>query len=337
MKNLLTAIQPTNNLTLGNYLGAIKPFAKEKDKYFSKIFVADLHSMTTRNIPGKDQVAEAKSFSNQIYTVVATYIACGIEPDSCPIFLQSQIPEHSEMNWLLSCYSYVGELSRMHQFKDKSIKQGQSINAGLFTYPVLMAGDILLYETNVVPVGEDQKQHIELARDIAVRINSNYGESTVVLPEAIHPPNGAKIMSLKNPEQKMSKSDLNTDATIFLTDSAESIMKKFKTATTDSLPCVSSESAHSPGIMNLIQIQAAILDKTYGEVLSSYVGKQYGYLKKETGELVVSHLNPISKKIGELLCDKSELDAILKKAKEDVQPTAQKTIRNLKQKMGFLI
>jgi tryptophanyl-tRNA synthetase len=328
MEKMISAIQPTNKLTLGNYLGAIKPFMDNQDKYNSYLFIADLHAITVKQDP--------KLFKSQVLNILATYIAAGVDKRTTTMFLQSQVSEHAELAWILNCHSSFGELGRMHQFKDKSKKQGQSVSVGLYAYPVLMAADILLYNANVVPVGEDQKQHIELTRDIAERMNSQYGEQLFTVPKGITPASGARVMSLQDPTVKMSKSDENLMATVFLDDSNEDIVKKFKRAVTDSGSEVTDEDS-KPGIRNLLEIQAAIRQIPRSEVAAMYVGKQYGTLKVETGELVVSTIAPIRDRTKELLDKPSHLMSNLQAGKAMAQHDASETLERVKKVVGFIL
>lgn len=329
-KSVLTAVQPTNKLTLGNYLGAIKNFQTIKEKYSeTSIFVADLHAITVRQ-------ENPRELAENTLKTIATYLACGIDRKTTSLFVQSHLPQHTELAWILNCHSYMGELSRMHQFREKSVKQGQNIIVGLHDYPVLMAADILLHDTNFVPVGEDQKQHLELTRDIATRMNFLYGEDTFVVPDGIQVENGSKIMSLQNPTKKMSKSDEVAGATVFLDDSDEEIIKKFKRAVTDSGSEVTNDETKL-GIMNLIEIQAAVLNKPVQEVLNSYLGKQYGFLKKDTGEIVVELVAPIREETNNLLKIPKFLRDVVENGVDEVYYKARNTLKRVKERVGFLI
>jgi tryptophanyl-tRNA synthetase len=326
-KILLSAVQPTNQLHLGNYLGAIRNWVLLQSQYECIFFAVDLHSITTRQDP--------KTLKENTYRTIATYIAAGIDPDHSLLFAQSHVPEHAELAWVLTCFSGMGELSRMTQFKDKSAKQEQNIPTGLFVYPALMAADILLYRSNLVPVGEDQKQHLELTRDLAEKINRFFGEQYFVLPDVYNPPIGARIMSLQNPETKMSKSDVDPAASIFLNDSDDEIKKKFKRAVTDSLPHVQ-EKDLSPGVVNLLSIQAALLGKDFKEVHKTYVGRQYGYLKLETADVVIDKLRPLRTKTDSLLSDIPALDVIMRKGAEKARAKASKTLADVYKRLGFI-
>jgi tryptophanyl-tRNA synthetase len=326
-KVMLSAMQPTNLLTLGNYLGALKNWAKLQKDYDCIFFAVDLHSITVRQDP--------KELRDATLRAVATYIAGGIDAESATLFAQSHVSEHAELAWVLSCFAYMGELNRMTQFKDKSAKQGQNIATGLFTYPVLMAADILLYRTNLVPVGEDQKQHLELTRDIAIRMNNVYGQDLFVVPEAYIPPVGARIMSLQDPTSKMSKSDPDASATVFLTDTDDVIRKKVKRAVTDSGSEITYEDA-KPGVKNLLMIQSAITGKGTQELVASYAGKMYGHLKADTAEIIVSAVSPIRAEVDKLLADRSHLEGILRKGAEKARARAYPLLQEVYRRVGFL-
>jgi tryptophanyl-tRNA synthetase len=270
------------------------------------------------------------------YLAIATYIAAGIDPEAATLFVQSHVSEHAELGWILTCFSGMGELSRMTQFKDKSAKQSsEAIPTGIFVYPTLMAADILLYRTHLVPVGEDQKQHLEITRDLAERVNKHVGREVFVVPDIYTPPVGARIMSLQNPESKMSKSDPTPGGVVFLSDSDDEIKKKFKRSVTDSLPAVA-EKDLSPGVTNLLSIQAAITGKAMKDVHAAYVGRQYGYLKVETGDCVIEALRPIRQRTQELLSDLPALDALLKRGADRARERARRTLDDVYQGVGFL-
>ncbi len=336
-KVVLSAVQPTNQIHIGNYLGAIKNWVQYQNDYDCLFFAVDLHSITS----GK--VIDPKELRENTYRAIATYVACGIDPNKSTLFIQSQVPQHAELAWVLTCNSSMGELSRMTQYKDKSQKAGAHIPAGLFTYPVLMASDILLYNTHLVPVGEDQKQHLELTRDIAERMNYNYqlegaktGEKPLfVVPEPMIQKTGARIMSLQDGDVKMSKSDPTAGACVFLNDSDKEIEKKFKRAVTDSGTEVKAEE-QSSGLRNLLQIQACILGEEYNAVLSRYVGKQYGYLKVDTAHIVINAIGPIREKTEEILKDRTELDRILKVGREAARARAEKQLNEVYKRIGFI-
>lgn len=312
---------------LGNYLGAIKNWVTLQDKFDCVFFAVDLHSITVRQDP--------KALRDNTYRTIATYLAAGVLPDHCTLFAQSHVPEHAELAWVLTCFTGMGELNRMTQFKDKSAKHSESIPTGLFTYPALMAADILLYKTHLVPVGADQKQHLELSRDLAERMNKFLGKDVFVIPDIYVPPVGARIMSLQKPESKMSKSDGDPTASIFLNDSDADIVKKFKRAVTDSHPAVQ-EGEVSSGVQNLFSIQSALTGKDIKEIHKSYVGRGYGYLKVETADIVVEKLKPIREKTNELLKDIPHLDKLMKTGAEKARARAQKTVDEVYNGLGFI-
>ena len=323
---MLSAVQPTNSPHIGNYLGAIKNWVPLLDQYQCIFFAVDLHSITVKQDPAE--------LRENTYQAIANYIACGIDPKKAILFIQSQVPEHLELAWILTCNSSMGELSRMTQYKDKSQKHGAHIPTGLFIYPVLMAADILLYGTQYVPVGEDQKQHLELARDLAERMNNAYGPLFTV-PDPMIQKTGARVMSLQDPENKMSKSDPLAGATVFLNDSDKEIEKKFKRAVTDSGTEVSAEN-QSNGIKNLIQIQASFLNEDYDTVLNRYIGKQYGYLKIDTANVAINAIRPIREKTAEILKDRDYLDQILKAGREEAKRRAQILLNEVYKRVGFV-
>jgi tryptophanyl-tRNA synthetase len=333
-KTVLSAVQPTNQLQLGNYLGAIKNWIPYQDEYNCLFFAVDMHSITQRQNPAE--------LRDNTYRAIATYIACGIDPKKATLFVQSQVPEHAELSWVLTCHSSMGELSRMTQYKDKSQKHGTHIPTGLFVYPVLMAADILLYGTHLVPVGDDQKQHLELTRDLAERMNSAYPTSSTgvesplfVVPEPMILKVGARVMSLQDPESKMSKSDPTPGAAVFLNDSDKEIEKKFKRAVTDSGTEVKAEE-QSMGVRNLLQIQASILGETYDAALNRYVGKGYGYLKVDTANIAVDAIRPIREKTEEILKDRAYLDSILKVGRDAARSRAEKLLNEVYKRVGFV-
>ncbi len=333
-KTVLSAVQPTNQLHLGNYLGAIKNWIPYQDEYECIFFAVDLHSITSGAAK-----ADPEALRENTYRAIATYIACGIDPKKSILFAQSQVPAHTELAWVLTCHSSMGELSRMTQFKDKSSKHGSHIPTGLFIYPVLMAADILLYGTHLVPVGEDQKQHLELARDLAERMNNAYPSpdtgSLFVVPNPMILKEGARIMSLQEPEAKMSKSDPTPGACVFLTDTDKEIEKKFKRAVTDSGAEVSSEN-QGPGVRNLLQIQSTLLNESYDATLARYIGKQYGYLKIDTANIVIDAVRPIREKTEEILKDRSYLNEVLKVGGEAARARAEKVLNEVYKRVGFV-
>ncbi|WP_437306272.1 tryptophan--tRNA ligase [Sorangium sp. So ce388] len=341
-KVIFSGIQPSGRLMLGNYLGALKNWVKLQDDYDCLYCLVDMHAITVPQDP--------KELRSRTYEGLAVYLAAGLDPSKNIIFAQSHVPAHAELGWLLTCNAYMGELSRMTQFKDKSAKQ-QQVGVGLFSYPVLMAADILLYQTDLVPVGQDQKQHLELTRDIAMRVNNTYGDAETAkdgtvtvknpifrVPEPYIPPVGAKIMSLQNPTAKMSKSDSDLNATVFLDESDDAIRKKIKRAVTDSGSEIvfAPEREEKAGVTNLISIQAAITGKDPGAIVESYTGKQYGHLKVETAEIVVELLRPLREKYQALLQDKGELDRILARGAERAAARAEPTLRRMYEAVGFL-
>jgi len=326
-KTMLSAVQPSNRLTLGNYIGALRNWVQLQQQYDCLFFAVNMHAITVRQDP--------KELADQTYRAIATYVAAGIDPDQATLFVQSHVPEHAQLSWILNCFTYMGELSRMTQFKDKSAKAGQNIGVGLFTYPVLMAADILLYDTNFVPVGEDQKQHLELTRDLAIRMNNVYGKDLFVVPEPYIPTVGGRIMSLQNPLVKMSKSDPDPNSAVYLNDSDDQIRKKVKRAVTDSGTEITLQD-DKPGIKNLLTIQASLTGKKMDEIVRSYEGKQYGHLKVETAELVVQYLKPIRDKADELIKDKTFLDVLLKRGAQTARERAARTLARVFDRIGFI-
>ena len=327
-KVMLSAIQPSNRLTLGNYIGALRNWVKHYREYDSLFFAVNLHAITVRQDP--------KELLEQTYRALATYIAAGLDPEQCTLFIQSQVPEHAELTWILNCFTYMGELGRMTQYKDKSAKQGQNIPVGLFDYPVLMAADILLYQTDLVPVGEDQKQHVELTRDVAIRMNNVYGKDLFRVPQPFIPQIGARIMSLQDPTSKMSKSDPDPNSAIYLTDSDDVIVKKLKRAVTDSGSEVTLEDS-KPGVKNLLMIQSALTGKSPEEVVTQYAGKQYGHLKVDTANLVASVVGPIRNKADELMTDHAYLEAVLTKGAEKAREKALPTLARVYERVGLVL
>lgn len=324
-KVLFSGMQATGNLTLGNYLGALKNWVTLSDDHECFYCVVDMHSITTRQNP-----AELRKRARALLTL---YIAAGIDPEKNCIYYQSHVPAHAELNWILNCYTYMGELNRMTQFKDKSSKNADNINAGLFTYPVLMASDILLFQTDLVPVGVDQKQHLELTRDIAERFNGIYGDVFAV-PKPYIGKVGAKVMSLQDPTKKMSKSDDNPNGSIFLMDDPDTIMRKCKRAVTDSVALVAYND-EQPGIKNLIDIYSACTNKSADEIVKEFAGKGYGDFKMGVGEVVTSVLKPLQDEVARLEKDKAYIDSIIKNNAEKANYFAMKTLRKVQKKVGF--
>lgn len=324
-KVLFSGMQATGNLTLGNYLGALKNWISLNEDYECYYCVVDEHSITVRQNPAE--------LRQRARTLLTLYIAAGLDPKKNCIYYQSHVSGHAELAWILNCYTYMGELQRMTQFKDKSAKHADNVNAGLFTYPVLMAADILLFQTDVVPVGIDQMQHLELTRDIAQRFNGIYGD-VFKIPEAYLGKVGAKIMSLQDPTKKMSKSDENGNASIYLMDDPDTIIRKFKRAVTDSENEIR-YAAEKPGISNLIDIYRATTGKSVEEVEKEFAGKGYGDFKLAVGESVVSVLKPLQDRMAELSKDKAYIDSIIKNNAERANYVAAKTLRKVQKKIGF--
>lgn len=324
-KTLFSGMQATGNLTLGNYLGALKNWVSIADDYQTFYSVVDMHSITVRQDPAE--------LRKRARTLLTLYIAAGLDPEKNCIYYQSHVSAHAELAWILNCFTYMGELGRMTQFKDKSAKHADNINAGLFTYPVLMAADILLYQADVVPVGIDQMQHLELTRDIAIRFNNIYGD-VFTIPEAYIGKSGAKIMSLQDPTKKMSKSDENPNGSIYLMDDPDSIIRKCKRAVTDSEGSVRYRD-EQPGIKNLIDIYCACTGKTPAEVESEFDGKGYGDFKMAVGEAVVAVLKPLQDRYADLSKNKDYIDGVIKANAEKASYFSNKTLRKVQKKIGF--
>lgn len=325
-KRSLSLIQPTSVPTLGNYLGAMKGWPSFQDDFDTIFGIADLHSITVRQDP--------KKLREQTIQLYAQLIAVGLDPEKTVLFIQSHVPQHSQLAWLLNCYTQFGELNRMTQFKDKSQQHSDNVNAGLFTYPCLMAADILLYQADVVPVGADQKQHLEITRDIAERFNGVYG-NVFTVPEPYIPKAGARVMSLADPTRKMSKSDPNPKGTIYLTDEPNVIMKKFKSAVTDSEMSVHYADGKD-GINNLMNIYSCVTGKSLETIEAEFVGKGYGDFKTAVGEAVVAELEPVQKKYNELMKDKAYLQECWTKGDEFASRLSQRTLDKAMKKIGFL-
>ena len=324
-KTLFSGMQATGNLTLGNYLGALKNWVTLNEEYECFYCVVDEHSITIRQDP-----AELRRRARRLLMI---YIAAGLDPEKNCLYYQSHVSGHAELAWILNCYTYIGELNRMTQFKDKAAKHSDNVNAGLFTYPVLMAADILLFQADVVPVGIDQKQHLELTRNIAERFNGIYGD-VFTIPEAYIGKVGAKIMSLQDPSKKMSKSDENPNASIYLMDDPDTIIRKFKRAVTDS----GNEIVYredKPGIRNLMDIYGAAAGKSTEEIEREFDGRGYGEFKLAVGEAVVSVLRPLQNKVAQLEKDKAYLDGIIRANAEKANYYANKTLRKVQKKVGF--
>ena len=326
---VFSAIQPSGSITLGNYLGAVKNWVRMQDnpEYNCIYALADLHTITVRQEPA--------AFRKNIIDMYASIMACGVDVDKAPFFIQSHNPDHAVMGWILDCYTQFGELSRMTQFKDKSAKHADNINAGLFTYPSLMAGDILLYQADKVPVGSDQMQHLELTRDIANRFNGIYG-NVFKIPEGFIPKDGARVMSLQNPTSKMSKSDENANSYILLTDEDNVIMKKFKRAITDSEAKVRYAEGKD-GINNLMSIYSAVTGLSYEQIEHDFDGKGYGDFKTAVGEAVVAELSPIRKRYQEFLKDKKYIEECYTRSLEFVQRLSHRTVEKAMKKIGYVL
>ncbi len=324
-KVIFSGVQPSGNLTIGNYLGAIRNFAAFSEEYRTFYCVVDLHAITVRQVPAE--------LRRRTYETLALYIACGLDPEKNTLFVQSHVPAHCELSWMLGCHTMFGELSRMTQFKDKSQKHADNINAGLFTYPVLMASDILLYQTDLVPVGIDQKQHLELSRDIAIRFNHLMGD-TFTVPDGYIPKEGMKIMSLTEPTAKMSKSDPNPNAVVYILDSKDDVMRKFRRAVTDSGSEVRYDEAR-PGIANLMSIYRCFTGKDFAEIEREFDGRGYGDFKAAVGEACADALAPVRDEFARLMADKAYLESVMKSGAETAARAAARTMRKVKRKLGF--
>ena len=324
-KRIFSGMQPSGVITLGNYLGALKNWTKLQDEYDCLYCIVDMHAITVRQDPVK--------LRKQAKDLLVQYLAVGLDPEKNIIYYQSHVPQHAELAWILNCYTYMGELNRMTQFKDKCAKHADNINAGLFTYPSLMAADILLYQTDLVPVGEDQRQHMELTRDIAQRFNGIYGDVFKV-PDAYIGKVGARVMALQEPTKKMSKSDENQNNIITLMDDPKVIMNKMKRAMTDSDTEVRF-AEEKPGISNLLSIYCAVTGKTIAESEKEFAGVGYGTFKTAVGEAVVAELEPVQKRVKELEANKDYLDAIIKSGAEKASRLADRTLTKVQKKVGF--
>lgn len=327
-KRILSGIQTSGKLTLGNYVGALRNWValQDSEEYECFYMLADLHAITVRQVP--------KDLRKNSLDILALFLACGIDPEKSPIFMQSHVPEHTQLSWVLTCNTYMGELSRMTQFKDKSKKHENNINGGLFTYPSLMAADILLYQADLVPVGDDQRQHLELTRDLANRFNNAYSE-TFVVPEAYIPKIGARIMSLQDPTQKMSKSDPNENAYILLLDPLDTVVKKIKRAVTDSDASVKRGEGKA-GVENLMSIYSAMTGKNMDEIENLFDGKGYGEFKEAVAESIVEVLRPIQAKYNDFMANKDYLEQVYRSGAEKARYTARKTVSKVYRKVGFV-
>ena len=322
---VFSGVQPSGELTIGNYLGALRNWVKMQEDYECIFCVVDLHAITVR----QDPVALRKATLD----VLALYLACGIDPNKSTIFVQSHVPEHTQLSWVLNCYTYFGEMSRMTQFKDKSARYAENINVGLFDYPVLMAADILLYQAKSVPVGDDQKQHLEITRDIAARFNALYGD-IFTIPEIFLGKAGARIMSLQDPDKKMSKSDPLEKASIYLDDSEAIIRKKIASAVTDSDGIIKYDEVNKPGISNLLNILSCCTNKSISDLETEFEGVGYGEFKKAVADAIITLLMPIQEKYEKILADKDYLNKVLDDGAQKASYFARKTLSKVKRKMG---
>ena len=326
-KRIFSGIQPSGDLTLGSYMGAIKNWVALQDEYDCLYCIVDMHAITVRQVPA--------DLRRRTLEQLAQYVACGLDPEKNIMFIQSHVPQHAELSWVLGCYTQFGELSRMTQFKMKSQQHADNITAGLFTYPVLMAADILLYQPDYVPVGEDQKQHVELCRNIVQRFNGIYGD-VFKMPEPYIPKVGARVMSLSDPGAKMSKSDKDPNGSIYLMEKPEDILRKFKRAVTDCETAVRYDRENKPGISNLLTIYCAATGKTLAEAEAEFADQGYGVFKPAVGEAVVELLRPIREEAQRLLGDKAYLESIYKSGAERASYLANKTLRKVYKKVGFV-
>lgn len=326
-KSLFSAVQPSGSVTIGNYIGAIRNFSKLQDEYNCIYAVADLHAITVPQ--------EAAALRKNTLELMALFLASGIDPNKCVLFVQSQVPAHCELTWVLNTITYPGELSRMTQFKDKSAKHAENVNMGLMDYPVLMASDILLYQAALVPVGADQKQHLELTRDLAIRFNNRYGQTFTVLDGYILKDSGAKIMSLADPSKKMSKSDDNANAFVTMSDDKDTVIRKFKRAITDSDSEIRYAPEEKPGVSNLLTIYHAFTGKSIADCEKEFAGKGYGDFKMAVGEAVADALAPIQAEKARLLADKAYLNGVMKQGAESAFRIARKTLSKVYRKVGF--
>lgn len=327
---VLSGCQPSGQLTIGNYMGALRQWVNMQDSHDCHFMLVDLHAITVRQDPAALRQATLDG--------LALYMACGLDPERSTLFLQSHVPEHSQLAWILNCYTQMGELNRMTQYKDKSQKQESNMNAGLFTYPVLMAADILLYNANEVPVGNDQKQHLELARDVATRFNNIYGEIFVV-PEPFIPQHGARIMSLQDPTKKMSKSDDNANNFIGLLEEPKKIAKKIKRAVTDSdeQARIYFNPEEKPGVSNLLTLLAGATGRSIDDLVPEYEGKLYGHLKGDVADAVVAFLEPMQARFHEIRSDEAMMDAVLAKGAMKAREVAADTVRRVYDAVGFVL
>lgn len=325
-KTLYSAIQPTNNLTIGNLIGAIKNWTNLQNGYDCFFAIANMHAITVRQVPAE--------LRQKTLNMLALYLSCGIDPEKCVMYVQSHVPAHAELCWVLNTLTYVGEMERMTQFKDKSARHAENINMGLMDYPVLMAADILLYQTDVVPVGLDQRQHVEIARDIAQRFNNAFSP-TFKIPEALYMKVGAKINDLLDPSKKMSKSAENPNGSVFLSDDRDTVIRKFKRAVTDSGLEIKYDPENKAGVSNLLSIYSAFTGKTISEAEADFAGRGYGEFKLAVGETVADRLAPIQKEQARLLAEKDYLDGVLRSGAERASKAANRTLSKVYKKIGF--
>ena len=327
---VLSGAQPSGELTIGNYMGALRQWVAMQDSHDCLYCVVDLHAITVRQDP--------QALRTACLDTLALYLACGVDPKKSTVFIQSHVPQHTQLSWALNCYTQMGELNRMTQFKDKSQKHANNINVGLFGYPVLMAADILLYQANEIPVGQDQKQHLELTRDIATRFNNAYGD-TFTVPEPFIPTHGAKVMSLQDPTKKMSKSDDNRNNVIGLLEDPKAILKKIKKAVTDSEepPRVVFDVENKAGVSNLLSLMSGATGRSVETLEQEFEGKMYGHLKVATGEAVVAMLEPLQERYRQIRADQAYLEAIMKDGAEKAQERAERTVKAVYEKIGLLV
>ncbi len=327
-KRIFSGIQPSGIITLGNYLGAVKNWVNLQNDYDCLYCIVDMHALTVRQDPQK--------LRQNSMTLAALYIACGLDPEKNIIYIQSHVPAHAQLSWVLNTFTYMGELNRMTQFKEKSLKHADNINAGLFTYPVLMAADILLYQADLVPVGEDQRQHIEITRDIAERFNNIYGD-VFKMPEGFIPRAGARIMSLQEPDKKMSKSSEDANSYISMLDDPKVIVNKVKRAVTDSDCVVKFDQENKPGISNLMNIYSCFTDKTYEEIEKEFEGKGYGDFKLKVGECAADNISKIQAEYNRIIKDKTYLENLFRNGAERADHIAQRTLNKVYKKVGFVM
>ncbi len=326
-KIVYSAVQPTGCITLGNYIGAISNWIKLSEEYDSIFAIADLHALTVRQVPAE--------YRQRALSFFAQYLACGLDPEKCIMYFQSHVPEHAELTWILNCFTYIGEAQRMTQFKDKSAKHSDNINMGLLDYPVLMASDILLYQSDYVPVGIDQKQHLELSRDLAVRFNNLYSP-TFTVPEAYIAKQGAKVFSLQDPTKKMSKSDPDANATVSLIDTPEDIMRKFKRAVTDCDATIRFDEENKPGVSNLLTIFSSVAGRSIDDIVAEFEGKGYAELKPAVGEAVVEKLRPIRERYLDYMKNKDYLLSVARSGAEKARSIARRTLSKVYRKVGLV-